>query len=486
MSDSRPVPVQIAFRSNPSRYSFAGSARLLNAYAEKQGNAKGPFKDAMEPLAVLACPGMVSCCTVTDIPNRGNIFLDDLDCGYTIHGSGVFKYVKTSDSPFTLSATRIGTLPGTDQVQMSRNQADPVQISMHCDAGDFYIENDVVYQVTDGDLPTTVTSEYVGGYTVYGISDGRFFFSSINQCQDIDALDFATAEQYADKLVRIKAQGSDMFIFSRTSIEPWRLISDIDLPFQLIGGAVSKKGLVATNSVAALDNTLMFPGEDNIFYRFQGYSPQRISTHAIERFLETDADRENITELTYTFQGHAFAVWTSTDYSVCYDAAIGAWHERQSYGISNWRARNPVRAWGKTIVGDALTGELFYFDGDTNDEGGDIMIWGMDTPFIHAVGGNGGIVDSLTIDIATGSGALLDTADGYDPVLMLSWSVDGGNTFKGNRQLKLGKRGDYKKIRTRGLGRFDDKGIMFRLRISDPVIRAIVGIDANIRPLSPI
>jgi hypothetical protein len=114
------------------------------------------------------------------------------------------------------------------------------------------------------------------------------------------------------------------------------------------------------------------------------------------------------------------------------------------------------------------------------------MIWGMDTPFVHAVGGNGGIVDSLTIDVATGVGNLLATAEGYDPILMLSWSVDGGATFKGNRQLKLGKRGNYHKIRTRGLGRFEDKGIMFRLRISDPVIRAIVGIDANIRPLSPI
>ena len=70
-----------------------------------------------------------------------------------------------------------------------------------------------------------------------------------------------------------------------------------------------------------------------------------------------------------------------------------------------------------------------------------------------------------------------------DPILMLSWSTDGGATFKGDRQLKLGKRGDRVRIVTRRLGRFGDKGIMFRLRVSDPVIRAIVGISANIRPL---
>lgn len=480
MLQRAPAPVQIAFRSNPARYSFAGTARLLNAYAEQQG------PDAKAPLAVLPCPGMVSCCTVTDTPNRGNIFLDDLACGYAVHSSSVFKYVKTSDSPFTLTATRIGTLPGIDQVQMSRNQADPVQISIRCDAGDYYIEADVVKQVDDSQFTDTiVTSENVAGYELYGEASGKFFFSSINQAQTVDPLDFATAEQYADKLTRIKADGSDVLFFSHTSIEPWRVTSDIDLPFQLIGGSVSKKGLVAPDAVVSCDNTLMFPGEDNIFYRMSGYNPTRISTHGIERFLEGDADRETIQSLPYSFEGHSFAVWTSTGYSVSYDAANQFWHERQSYGLQNWRACNAVRAFGKTIVGDSQSGHLFYLDRNTYDEGGNTMIWGMDTPFIHGVAGMGGIVDALHIDVVTGVGKLLATAQGFRPLLMLSWSIDGGQTFIGNRQLELGLRGEVKRIRTRRLGKFGDKGIMFRLRVSDPVIRGIVAISANIRPIKP-
>lgn len=479
MAAQKTVPVQIAFRSNPSRYSFAGSARLINAYAEQQG------ADGKAPLAVLPCPGMVSCVTITDTPNRGNIFLDDLDCGYAIHSSGVYKFTLVTLEPFVLSATRIGTLPGADQVQMSRNQADPVQISIHCALGEYYIESDVVKKVPADTFTTDpVTQEYVGGYTVYGETSGRFDFSAINDCASVDALDFATAEQYADKLTRIKADGSDMFVFSRTSIEPWRVTTDADLPFQLIGGSVAKKGLVAANAVVSSDNTLMFPGSDNIAYRFQGYTPQRISTHAIERYFEADSDRENITSLAYTFEGHSFSAWTGDVYTVSFDAATSSWHNRESYANGGkWRARNAIIAWGKTIVGDNQTGQLFYFDKDTYTEGEGVMIWGMDTPFVHAVGGNGGIVDSLTIDVATGVGTLNASDDGFDPILMLSWSVDGGNTFKGNRELKLGKRGETKRIRTRRLGKFGDKGIMFRLRISDPVIRGITAIDATIRPL---
>jgi hypothetical protein len=87
-------------------------------------------------------------------------------------------------------------------------------------------------------------------------------------------------------------------------------------------------------------------------------------------------------------------------------------------------------------------------------------------------------VDALHFDVATGVGSYTSEA-----LMMLDWSVDGGNTFKGNRQLKLGKRGETKKVRTRRLGRFGDKGIMFRIRVSDAVIRGITEIAMRVRPL---
>jgi hypothetical protein len=68
--------------------------------------------------------------------------------------------------------------------------------------------------------------------------------------------------------------------------------------------------------------------------------------------------------------------------------------------------------------------------------------------------------------------------------MMLDWSVDGGNSWKGNRLLRLGKRGEFtQRVYARRLGRFGDKGIIFRIRISDPVVRAIVAADVKIRPL---
>lgn len=464
--------VPIAFRSNPSRYSFAGNARLVNAYAEQQGN------DAKAPLAVLPLPGLVEFSETTDTPGRGLIFCEDLDCLYSIHSSGAFKVLENG------TATRIGTIPGNDQVQISRNQASPAQISIHSSAGEFYIEADVVKSVTDTDITgeTVVTQDNAKGYTLYGAMSGKFIYSSINDCAAVDGLDFATAEQVADSLIRIKSNGPDVFMFSVQSIEPWRVTGDTDLPFELIGGAVQQRGMIAPHGVVESDNTLMFPGEDNSFYKIASYNALKISDHAQDRLLEADTARESVAGFSYSFQGHAFATWTGSTWSQGYDSATKLWHDRESYGLSTWRARNGVRAWGRTIVQDSQTGSLFYLDKDTFTEDGGPMVWGLDTPFIHTFP-NGGIVDALYIDCATGVGAVLATADGYDPILMLDWSVDGGKTFKGARQLKLGKRGDYCRVVTRRLGRFGPQGIQFRLRVSDPVIRGIIAMDASIRPL---
>jgi hypothetical protein len=459
----------ISFRTNESKYNFAGETKLINSYVEAQG------KDAKDPMVVLPAYGMTLERAVTDTPQRGAISIEDAtnDCIYTVHATSVYKVEETG------AAVRVGTVPGNDVVQMSRNQAATTQISIHCAAGEFYIENDIVKQVTDEDLPTAISQDQLGGYTLYGIVDGRFFISSINACQEVDGTDYATAEQTAAPLVRIKADG-DLFLFKKDEVEQWRNTGNADFPFEPIGTPI-KHGLLAPEAVTKFDNTLLFVGKDNITYRIVGTgSVQRVSTHGIERSVANEPDQDSIVAFTYPSEGHTFGTITGSSFTRSYDAATQFWHSRESYQLGRWRARNPINKWGKVIVGDELSGNLYYLDKNAFVEGSDPLIWGMDTPIFH-IFPNGGIVDALYLDVATGVG--LSTGQGSDPKLMLSWSTDGGNTFKGDRELSLGVTGDRVRIATRRLGRFGPQGIVFRIRVSDPVIRAIVGMDVKVRPL---
>jgi hypothetical protein len=463
--------IQIAVRDNPGKYSLLGTARLINAYAEAQG------QDAKAPMAVLPCPGLTLFSSPSDGPCRGTIYVPDLDVAYSVHPSSAYKITSAG------TATRVGTIPGNDIVQISRNQAADPQISIHSDAGEYFIENDVVKKVTDTDLPTAVSQDQVGGYTAYGIEDRRVFISEINDCQTIDAEDYATAEQSADPLVKVKGDRGDLFVFKSQTVEPWRNTGNADFPFEPIPGALIKKGLLSANAVIDNDNTLMWPSHDYQFGRLNGYQFQRVSTHAIERTLQNEATPSGIMGFGHTLEGHSFSTITGTDWTRCYDAATQFWHERESYNLGRWRARFPFRAWGKWIFGDELTGNLYELDDDAFDEAGDTLIWGMDTPtFVSPTGA--GRIDWIRIDFLAGHGKLLAADQGYNPLLMLALSVDGGNTWGGDRQLSLGQRGRYEtKVRTSRLGRFGDKGVAFRLRVSDPVPRAIAGIEVGITPL---
>jgi hypothetical protein len=109
------------------------------------------------------------------------------------------------------------------------------------------------------------------------------------------------------------------------------------------------------------------------------------------------------------------------------------------------------------------------------------MIWGVDSPPMH-IFPNGGIIDAVHFDLATGYGTL--SGQGSSPKVMLQISKDGGNTFGNYRELDLGIRGKYAtRVTARRLGKFGPKGAVFRLRISDPVVRALVNVDIETRPL---
>jgi hypothetical protein len=458
----------VVFRSNPGKYNFLGTPKLINAYAEQQGN------DGKGPLAVLPCPGLVQHASVDDGPGRGLIYLEDIDALYSIHPHSAYRIYENG------TTLRIGVVPGTGQVQLSRNQAATPEITVMGD-GHQIISSDSVQYVLDPSLPDDpITQDYVSSYNVIGYEDRRFFLSAIDNALSFDALDFDAFDQYAGKLVRVKGDGGQLFGFCSRWFEVYNN-SGSDFPFDLI--ATRQRGLLAANAVVASDNTLMFPGDDRIVYRLDNYDPRRISTHYIERLLENETNPSGIIGFEWTSGGHKFCNFTGTNFSACYDSATQVWHNRESHNLPYWRARNAVKAWNKTIVQDALTGKIGYLDSDTFTEYGNPMIWGVDSPTLH-IFPNGGILDAVHFDLATGYGAVLSSSQGHNPKVMLEVSKDGGNTFSQYRELELGKAGKYQvRVTARRLGRITEKGAVFRLRISDPVVRALVNTDVEARPL---
>ena len=459
----------VAFESRQGLYQFLGVTQLVNAYAEKQGpNDKGP-------LAVLPCEGMVSYTTNGSAPCRGLIHLPDLSKVYAIHNSAAYRVTTGGTS------LEIGIVPGTDQVQLSRNQKADPQVVVQTAAGVQVIESDSLSYITDTDLTSvgTVTSaDFVGGYTVALFVNRQFFISALNNSKTWDALDFATFEQRAGKGVRVMEDNGELIGLCSEWMEFWRDTGNADFPFEPIG--FKSRGLKGPQAVCRCDNTLMFVGDDNNVYRLDNYNPVIISNHRVSRLIQADTAPENIIAFSFDRGGHKFAYFKGTNWTEGFDAATQTWHSRESYGYDRWRAQHSVQAFGKTLLGDGLSGKLFYLDKDTYTEDSGTMIWKVVSPPLH-VFPNGAILDAVHFDLATGYGTL--SGQGSDPKVMLRVSVDGGNTFGQYRELSLSQGDKGARVTARRLGRFGPKGIVFELSISDPVARALVGCDIELRPL---
>jgi hypothetical protein len=463
------VKAPIVFETNPDKYQYEGATKLVNAYAEKGGEgSKGP-------LTALPCEGLIEFTDTESGPCRGMIFLEDLGKFYSIHSSGAYSI----DSAGV--ATRIGTVPGIDQVQLSRNQKADPQVIVQSATGVQFIESDTLSYSADGGFPADVISaDVISNYAVYGQEDGTFTLSGINDAKSVDALDFDNFDFKAGKLIRVHADSGDLIGFCSSWTEFFRDSGQADFPFTSIGTPISR-GLLAKNSVTSCDNTLFFIGDDNNAYRLDNYRAAILPDHELSRLIEEDAAAEDIIGFSMDRGGHKFACFSGTGWSRCYDAATQVWHSRESYHQTTWRARHSTRAFGYTIVGDALSGKLFRVAEDTFTEDGGTFVWSVVSPPLH-VFPNGAILDAVHFDLATGYGTL--TGQGSDPKVMLRTSTDGGHQFGNYRELSLGTTGNNSvRVTARRLGKFGPKGIVFELSISDPVVRALVGCDVELRPL---
>lgn len=460
--------IQTPFGSNRGKYNAMGNSSLINCHAEIGG------EQGRSRYTITQSDGLKSFETGIDTPTRGAIYLPDLGLVYSVHSSSIWKIDSAG------AETLIGSIPGTDLVELTRNQKATVQIGVRCDAGVYIVENDAVTPLVDEDLPDVATMDQQGVYTVYGIEDGRYFISGINEMTTISGLDFDAADQSADLLIRVKALGSEIYLFGQKTIEVDRNTGQADFPYEPIGETI-RTGIGAKFSVQEFDNSLAWIGDDFIVYRLDGFTPVPISSHEVEAKIRDDAGRANIESTQWTRGGHHFYVITGTDWSYAFDAATQQWAERKSYKESRWRGRVALEAFGEVLMGDRLSGDFFKLDSNTFDENGTTMVSEITFPDMQAFP-NGGIVDAFHIDFVTGKGVRIATASGSDPKLMLDWSDDGGNTYGNVRNLPLGKEGVYKtRLTTRRLGRFARNGRVWRMRISDPVPRALSLADAQLR-----
>ncbi|RPJ32027.1 MAG: hypothetical protein EHM17_10655 [Verrucomicrobiaceae bacterium] len=489
----------------------AADSRMVNLFPEMVPEA------GKEPAFLSRAPGLRLLASLGDGPVRG--LWQYGGYGYAVSGTNLYRISSS------WAVTLLGTVSGSGPVSMSDNGN---QLFIACN-GPSYIYNSstsVFQQITDPDFPGAVTVGYLDGYFVFNEPNSqKVWITSLLEGTQVDPLDFASAEGSPDGLVSLIIDHREAWLFGTNSVEVWYDAGNADFPLARIQGAFNEIGCAAAYSVAKLDNGIFWLGSDargnGIVYRANGYTGQRISTHAVEWQIQQYSDISDAIAYTYQQDGHAFyvLVFPTAGKTWVYDVATQAWHERAGFSngqFTRHRSNCQMNFGGEIVVGDYANGNIYAFDLTTYSDNGDIQKWlrswralptgqnnlnrmahhSLQLDCESGVGLDGNDVSTLLNSLNTEVGLALlaesgttilvsvSTVQGTDPQVMLRWSDDAGHTWSNEHWRSMGKIGEYgRRVLWRRLGmtmKLRDR--VYEVSGTDPVKIAIMGAELHLSP----
>lgn len=451
-------------------FAQTGESRSPNANSQRTIN----FVPLLDPGSknvkmLVGRPGLTLLTTIATSVARG--MAEFRDVGYAVYGN---KFYSISSS---YVATERGTLnTSTGPCTIAGNGT---QVCV-CDGADLYVytvATAVFAEVTDADFPGAGAIDYIDGYGVFNEpGTQKFWITSLLDFTTVDGLDFASAEAHPDLIVRCFVETSTLYLMGQRTIEPWYNSGDADFPFTRISGGTVERGLLAKMSVAKDDNAIVFLGDDRVVYRLSGSSIARISSGQVEKSISDMSDPTDAEGWTFSLEDSRYYVLTFPTDAITwvYDFSTGLWAEWDSHTLGRWRAAWHMRLGNKEVVGDYTNGKLYKLDQTKYTEDGGTFISSHIFPAIHSeqrIPHN-----HLEVDIQAGVG--LVSGQGSDPIMLLSWSDDGGHTWSNELDMKMGKIGEYKqRCEQRRLGSSLDR--RYKISCSEPVKRVVTGAYLN-------
>lgn len=345
----------------------------------------------------------------------------------------------------------------------------------------------VVY-VYDGTTLTQVTSPNIGSprgiavlnnQAIYDEGSGQIFdVSDVGAPETINGLNYASAESFSDDLLIPYVYGETLYLFGTETTEPWWNSGQGNPPFDRIQGGTLQLGLGAIHSVADNPDFIFLLGDDKQFHTLTGGTASVdtvISTPAMAEEISGYAVTSDCIGWTMNLGGQWFYVATFPNENVTWVYPVGGEWFHWGTGVDGRiRADGYDNVFGKHLVSDYASGNIYELDIDTYTDVGEYIIRTRDTAPLHGgliqAAGKDFELNEVTIFMEVGVGLL--SGQGSNPMVAVSFSKDGGKTFGTERFVRVGKANDHRKCVTlKNCGRY--KSCVIRLRVSDPVYWAI-------------
>ena len=454
--------------------------RTINFYPELVESGRGKASVVLYPT-----PGLSVFTTLVGSPVRGIFQINDR-C-FAVAGPTLYEIIGNGTNVSRGTVANDG-LP----VSMASS---PTQLLISS-GGTAYVltlATNVLTTIASGTLANVAMVAYIDGFFLALLRNSQQFrISTVLDATSWPALQIIQVSVFPDDVLSMIATHRELVLGGRTKSVVYYDSGSTNI-FDVIPGSLIEQGTIAAFSPVNLDNTVFWLGGDErgaaIVWRAQGYTPTRISNHAIEFAMQGYTTLTDAIGYAYQDQGHSFYVlyFPSADVTWVYDVATGLWAERAFWNNGVFEAhlaRCHTYVFGKHLVGARNSGNIFEMSINHLDDAGSLIRRIRRAPVISEE--NLWLFHhQVEVDLETGVGPtppLLDGAgNARDPMISLRFSDDGGHRWSNTYSVGAGKVGEYRKRAIwRRLGRSRER--IYEVSVSDPVRWRLI--DAYVQ-LSP-
>lgn len=363
--------------SNRLRSPAADPSDVIDWYIER--TAPGAGTKAQSYYA--PTPGLTPYAAVDDAPGRCMWYQDGRFFGIT---GGTFYELFQNQT--VLVRGSVGNISNQSSIVSNGTAGDQLLI---CDGFDGYVFtlstnaftmiNNTTFPGTGFPFGQALCVEFIDGYGVVVQRQSRvFFISAVEDFTSWDPLDFAERSEGSDNLAAVRRNGRELWFPGSLTGEVWTDIGDPLFPFAPIPGVFMESGCTGAQGFPRFGGSLAWVQSDEhgagVVVMANGYQGQRISTHAVEK------DLQSVTDLTFSFlfaqqqQGHNFlwVLFPELHWTWVYDLTVGLWHKRAIWNAKTalyepHPARCHAYAWGDRVnavhlIGDRLSGTIYQLN----------------------------------------------------------------------------------------------------------------------------
>jgi hypothetical protein len=342
----------------------------LNLYPETIESQEGKNR-----MVLYTVPGKKPFCALDELPVRGQVLVAGraFAVGGSIFSEQLANGTKTNYGNVANDGTPVSIAAGTNQIIIAS-------------AGSAYVFDltaNTLTPIPAGTLANVAQVGYCDGFFLALLKNSHTWqASALLDATTWPPLSIATINVFIDNILSILVDHREVWLFGLTKSCVYYDSGNSPFPFDLVPGGFIEQGISAANSPVRLDNSIFWLGGDErgnaVAWRARGYTPSRVSNHAVEFAWQGYATVADAVGYSYQDQGHAFWVlyFPTANKTWVYDVSTNMWHERGRWNAANGvytadRSQNHIFAFGKHLVGDWASGKIYqmsisFYDDDGN------------------------------------------------------------------------------------------------------------------------